>query len=523
MDFLLIITCVCILISFVMFLSEVRFNTHMLQLNGYKNNEQTVWLKKKFVMQISLCCFIILGIANFYLYSFVTLLITSIFSLIEIMYYLSLKKSKSKKKLVYTNRVKRLIATNVLLYVFVLVILGLFVNRQALALAMCLFAFAEPILVIVSNLINSPIEKVVNLHFINDAKRILQSNKKIKVIGVTGSYGKTSVKYYLQTLLSEHFNVLITPESYNTPMGVVKTIRSSLKSTHEIFVCEMGARYVGDIKEICDIVNPECGVITAIGPQHLETFGCIENIVNTKFELADAVQPEGMLVLNGDNKYIRDRGKQYNNAVFYNTNETYNGYKTKNIILSQGGTKFTIISPNGDEESFQTRLVGEHNIVNIVGAISVAHMLGVPLKDLIIPVRRLQSVEHRMQMIKNGNVTIIDDAYNSNPIGSKAAVKTLSMFDGVKILVTPGMVELGKEEERYNFEFGKFAAEYCDYVILVGEKHTRPILEGLMDENFSKEKYKTFERITDAVSYAYSIPTDKHKYILLENDLPDNY
>lgn len=523
MDFLLIMTCICILISFIAFLFEVRFNTHIFQLNGYKNKEQTAWLKKNIAVQISLCGFIILGLVDFFFYGYVSLSILSIFSLIEILYYLSLKKRKSKKKLVYTNRVKRLLVTNVLLYVLVLVIVGLFVNKQAMVAVMCLFTFLEPVLLIASNLLNSPIEKAINQYFINDAKRILQSNKTLKVIGVTGSYGKTSVKYYLQTLLSEHFNVLITPESYNTPMGVVKTIRSSLKSTHEIFVCEMGARYVGDIKEICDIVNPECGVITAIGPQHLETFGCIENIVNTKFELADAVQMKGMLVLNGDNEYIRNRGKKYKNAVFYNTDETHSGYKTKNITLSQNGTKFTVISPNGEEESFQTRLVGEHNIVNIVGAISVANMLGIPLKDLIIPVRRLQPVEHRMQMIKNGNVTIIDDAYNSNPVGSKAAVKTLSMFDGVKILVTPGMVELGKEEERYNFEFGKYAAEYCDYVILVGEKHTLPILKGLMDKNFSEEKFKTFEKITDAVSYAYSIPADKHKYILLENDLPDNY
>lgn len=113
---------------------------------------------------------------------------------------------------------------------------------------------------------------MITNHFINDAKRMLKEVPGLTIIGITGSYGKTSVKYYLQTLLQDHFNVLITPESYNTPMGVVKTIRGSLKSTHEIFVCEMGARHVGDIKEICDIVHPHHGVITSIGPQHLETF-----------------------------------------------------------------------------------------------------------------------------------------------------------------------------------------------------------------------------------------------------------
>lgn len=523
MNILLFMTCFCTLFSFATFLLEVRFNTHMFQLNGYKNKEQMIWIRENTAIQITLCGFLLLGLVNLFLYNFFVLLITIIFSLLEFLHYLSLKKSKSKKKLIYTHRVKRLIVTNVFLYVFTLVIIGLSSNRQAVIMAICLLNFIEPILLIISNMLINPIEKAINHHFINDAKRILKSNKTIKVIGVTGSYGKTSVKYYLQTLLSGRFNVLITPESYNTPMGVVKTIRSSLKATHEIFICEMGARYVGDIKDICDIVNPECGIITAIGPQHLKTFGSIENIVNTKFELADAIQPSGLLVLNGGNEYIRGKGKQYKNVVYYNTNEDNNGYKAQDISLSQSGTKFTVVSPFGEKEFFQTRLVGEHNIVNILGAISVANMLGIPLKDLVIPVRQLQAVDHRMQMIKKGRVTIIDDAYNSNPVGSKAAVKTLSMFDGLKILVTPGMVELGKEEERYNLEFGEFAAEHCDYIILIGEKHTRPILRGLKNKNFSKDRYRIFEKITDAVSYAYSIPTDKQKYILLENDLPDNY
>lgn len=125
---------------------------------------------------------------------------------------------------------------------------------------------------IVANVINHPMEAGINQHYINDAVRKLKSVPELTVIGVTGSYGKTSVKFYLQTLLQEKYNVLVTPESFNTPMGVVRTIRGSLKPTTEIFVCEMGARHVGDIKEICDMVHPDHGVITSIGPQHLETF-----------------------------------------------------------------------------------------------------------------------------------------------------------------------------------------------------------------------------------------------------------
>lgn len=163
-------------------------------------------------------------------------------------------------------------------------------------------------------------------------------------------------------------------------------------------------------------------------------------------------------------------------------------------------------------------------MVNIVGAIAVSNTLGIPLEDLIIPVRRLQPVKHRLQLIeKGGNITIIDDAFNSNPAGSKAALDTLSLFDGIRILITPGMVELGAKEDYYNREFGKQAAACCDYVILVGKKQTEAVREGLIGEGFDMDKLYVTDYFDDAINHAYNIRTDKHKYILLENDLPDNY
>ena len=161
-----------------------------------------------------------------------------------------------------------------------------------------------PCLPVVCNFLNSPMEKAVNQHFVNDALSRLRQMPDMKIIGITGSYGKTSVKFYLKTLLEARYSVLMTPESFNTPMGVVRTIREHLRPDHEIFLCEMGARHVGDIKEICDMVHPDWGVITSIGPQHLETFFTMENIVHTKFELADALPDHGTLFLNGDCSYI---------------------------------------------------------------------------------------------------------------------------------------------------------------------------------------------------------------------------
>lgn len=509
------------------FYMVMRYNLHIFQLNGYKNGEHLSWLKKNLRRQAVLFAEGILGMVTLFMKNqtvrmiFMVLLI--IMTAITLRYYIYLKKTNTKKKLVFTKRVQRQIATDVILSGLLLAAAGAFMGICRAAGVTGVLICLQMVQLLLVNIINRPIEKAVSNYFIRDAKKKLKSVPGLTVVGVTGSYGKTSVKYYLQTLLQENKSVLITPESYNTPMGVVKTIRESLKPTHEIFICEMGARHVGDIKEICDIVHPRHGVITSIGPQHLETFFTMENIQKTKFELADALAADGMLFLNGDNSYIEEYSGKYKNRIFYQSREKKAGYTTGNVSLSQLGTEFTVTAPNGESEAFSMRLIGEHNIINVVGAIAVAHSLGVSLRELKVPVRRLQPVAHRMQLLEKGAVTIIDDAYNSNPVGSKAAVETLAMFDGVKILVTPGMVELGAQEEEFNYKFGTYAAKCCDYILLVGAKRTKPIKKGAQDSGFPADKCLVYDNLNDALNYAYSINEAGHKYILLENDLPDNY
>jgi len=187
------------------------------------------------------------------------------------------------------------------------------------------------------------------------------------------------------------------------------------------------------------------------------------------------------------------------------------------------GTTFTVTAPNGEKEEFTTRLIGGHNVINVLGAIAVAHSYGIPLKVLKVPVRRLQPAEHRLQLIDHGNVAIIDDTFNSNPIGSKAAVEMLALFNGTRILVTPGMVELGEKEEEYNFKFGTYAADCCDYIFLVGVKRTKPIYDGILSKGFDESRVKAVDTLQDAMRMANALKTENKKYILLENDLPDNY
>ena len=512
-------------------------NMHMFQQNGYKNGEHMSWLNRTLKRQWLLLFGGVLGVVRLILGFMMTSapirVVTVILDVLCILtlilcYYVfrAMNRLNNKKKLVYTARVKRMIVTEILVMAILLVLSAVFLPFGCFSGAVMIVMCLQWILPVVANIINHPIEKAGHDKFINSAKKKLADAKDLTIIGVTGSYGKTSVKFYLNTLLSEHFNVLVTPESYNTPLGVVKTINEKLTSTHEIFVCEMGARHVGDIKEICDIVHPHHGVITSIGPQHLETFFNMENIKSTKFELADALPEGGMLFLNWDNEYIRDKAGEYSDGkvkILRFAQNDEGSYKASDIRVSQLGTEFTVTAPGGETERYQMRLVGEHNVINVVGAISVAHQMGISLHDLRIPVRRLLPVEHRMQLREHGDVTIIDDAYNSNPVGSKAAVETLKLFDGIRILITPGMVELGEAEDDYNYKFGTYAAACCDYIILVGRDHVKPIERGAVDSGFSSDRLWTFDTLGDAMSQAHAIRSEGHKYILLENDLTDNY
>ncbi|MDD5866726.1 MAG: UDP-N-acetylmuramoyl-tripeptide--D-alanyl-D-alanine ligase [Lachnospiraceae bacterium] len=565
----LILLLIGILLEAILSWYVCRYNMHMFQLNTYRNREMLPWLRQNWKRQGVLILQGLLLVLGGLLKNPVLLIISYFLTGFSIYYFRFLKRYLKKKKLVFTMRVKRLLVTDgilsygIPLLASVLCLVRFSSENKAFgtagilfwtstgtsaALGLFLAAFAlltsfQAFAIMLSNTINHPMEEAINRHYINDAKRILSENPDLTVIGITGSYGKTSVKFYLNTLLRDHFNVLMTPGNYNTPMGVVKTVRSSLKPTHEIFLCEMGARHVGDIKEICDIAHPDLGVITAIGPQHLDTFFNMENIVKTKFELADALPKKGKIFLNMDNDYIKENAKKYRpeQIVSYSTGSSaastedakadkaasasvkLSGYRAENIEVSRQGTGFTFVTPSGESQRYQMRLIGAHNVINVVGALAVAYELGMSLEELRVPVRRIQPVEHRMQMRENALATIIDDAYNSNPVGSKAAVETLKLFDGLRILVTPGMIELGDRQEEFNYKFGTYAADCCDYILTVGHANREAIRKGALDSGFPEKKLYSFTLLEDAMKFAYQIKDRGHKYILLENDLPDQY
>ena len=508
---------------------------HMLQLNGYKTPEHSWWMKKNFKRYIFP---LVLFIVQFVLLIFPSKLFFPLLCAMNLFFIIANKPSKKfKKPLKYTARVKRMMTTYFILVAifYVPAIYDVFTPSDLPYSAVPLAPFfgavsigsalyLTPILVPLSNLINKPIETYIQHWYINDAKRILSEMPDLHKIGITGSYGKTSMKFYLSELLSSQYNTLKTPESFNTPMGVTITVRQHLKPTHEYFICEMGARRVHEIKELCEIAHPHDGIITSVGEQHLETFGSIDNILNTKFELADSVQAVGgKIYLNGDNDLIMKKAPQYKNVFLYGLKE-HNNYRASDISVSDRGTEFTVTTPSGESCRFTMKLLGEHNVQNVLGAIAYCHGIGVPMEKLLLPVKRISPVPHRLQLLdKGGNLTYIDDAYNSNPNGCRAALNVLSLFNACRILVTPGMVELGAKQEELNFEFGVEASKACDYIILVGKNQTVPIYNGIKSTGYNMDNVYVADGLNEAIAKVNEYKTDKKKIVLLENDLPDNY
>lgn len=494
------------------------FHMHMFQLNSYFFKKNMHWMnenKTKVSIQI---IFILIATIFIQINKGWSSILGAITLLFSIMY--NFPKRKKKIPLKVTSRVKRMFVTELIILAIILFVLG--VNNYTL-IRLEIINIISLILAMIANVINSPIESMVRQWYINDAKKILKSCPNLIIIGVTGSYGKTSVKNFLAKTLSAKYEVLATPKNYNTTMGVVRTIRENLKSTHQVFVCEMGATKLNDIKEICDLVKPTYGVVTSIGPQHLQSFKSIENIIKTKLELADSVKERGgMVFLNCDNEYLKNQNLDMD-VVKYGINEEQLDYYGYDLHSSEKGVSFKVKDENGKEIEFTTKAIGRYNIVNIMAAMAVSNKLGVKLEHMVPRVREIKNVDHRLQLLKKGNISVIDNSYNSNPVSSKAAIDTLGEFEGTKIIVTPGLIELGDKEDKYNFELGEYITTVCDYAFLVGKEHSKKVLEGVKSKNFDDTKIFVVDSPEQAMQKIVTLGIKDKITVLLENDLPDNY
>lgn len=523
--FRLTIFILTIILSIANLLLFYKYDLQMLQQNSYRNQRYIKWIRNsdETSRMQRLIAMAVLAMLCAYWFTWTQIIASAVL----ICMITSMLRKKYKKPLVYTKRVWRLIVGCVVLSCGIAVIFASF-NIDYLSRILLAMAAVSYAIVIIVNWALKPVENAINQSYIDDAKKRLAQMPDMKIIGITGSYGKTSTKHYLNRILNEQFNVLMTPGSFNTPMGVVRTVRELMEPYHDIFIVEMGAKNIGDIKEICDIVHPEIGILTSVGAQHLESFKTIENVQRTKFELIDALPNDGLAVLNDDFEYVANREVDNVKAIRYAIKTDLNAdYTATDIKYSTSGTSFTMVNlKSGTRLDIRTKLLGESNISNLMAAIIVAKHLGMSDEKIQYAASKIEQVEHRLSMKHTpGKVTIIDDAFNSNPVGSSMALDVLKMIDsGKRIIITPGMIELGEKQVEYNTEFGKKIATSCDVAIVVGEYNRDAIVNGFNSatKNGNPPELHIVESFTAAQQLLHTMlqPGD---IVLYENDLPDTF
>ena len=513
---------------------------HILQLDGYKTGRYLKWihqhLRNCFETKEILVIGGILILTAFYPQYNDTWLfpvLCLVWGGFQIYMSTQRKKVEAKKPLVYTARAKRVFGLSICLLVGIATTLVLIAKTSPWRISIFLFSEVTVINLTIANLLIYPLERTINGAYLFSAKKRIKTFQP-KVIGITGSYGKTSTKYILHQILSEKFNTLMTPDSYNTPMGICKVIRGELTAEHEIFIVEMGAYKRGDIRELCNLASPQIGILTAVGPQHLERFKSIENIAKTKYELIESLPPDGPAVFNCDNEIcagLADKREHDGNPVRRYATESFPVASSSdraeltatNIQHTDEGLTFTIHTSVGTTE-IRTQLLGRHNVSNILAATAVATECGMTLEEIRVAIANVAPVPHRLQLTSSeGNVTIIDDSFNANPVGAKAALEVLTEIQGgKKVLVTPGMVELGEREYEENKRLGEHAADVCDLVILVGPRRTTPILDGLKAAQYPNQQIIVALNLEE-VKQHLATQVQAGDVVLFENDLPDNY
>jgi UDP-N-acetylmuramoyl-tripeptide--D-alanyl-D-alanine ligase len=420
-------------------------------------------------------------------------------------------------KLKITARIKRLCFIILIVKVtFGSALLYLLPLPQLMSAMVCVILIS-PFLVFVSAMICLPIELMISRYYQCRAQRKL-SCYQTKVIGITGSFGKTSTKMILQAFMKDRYIVYATEKSFNTINGVCKNINEQLKSSHEYLIAEMGATKSGDIRKLVSLTHPKYGIVTEVGPQHLQSFKTIDTILREKMSLIASLPKDGIGVVNGDNPLIRNYKMQPEcRVVTFGIDEPCD-YRADNISIDLQGISFTVQFHN-QSVFLRSPLLGKHNIYNILAAFALATELGVPSKDIVFEASLAEPVKNRLSIQNIHGFTVIDDAFNSNPIGFRNALDVLSMYPKTKVLITPGIVEAGREESKLNYELAGKIREVCDLVILVKTKSSLSIKKGLDDAGYTN--VMVVDSYFDAMRFAES------KYrecaILIENDVTDIY
>jgi UDP-N-acetylmuramoyl-tripeptide--D-alanyl-D-alanine ligase len=442
-----------------------------------------------------------------------------------------------KKELVYTPRLRRLLATATVAAVVLgaaacaaLAVAPVWVGgliATALTLGSPLLSMA---LLAAANVANSPVEARVRRGFLRRARERLELWHPL-VIAVAGSYGKTSTKHILAHMLERYGPTLATPKSFNTLMGVSRTVNDVLEERHRTFIVEMDAYALGEIASICALVRPQHAVVTSVGPQHLERFGTVDRIAAALYETLDALSPDGFAVVYGGDEQTAALAARARAAgrdvVTYGIASDAAGLDVvaENIQITGHGSRFTWRWDRaGLREELVVPLLGRHQVLNVSAALATVLRLGLALEPALESVASLRPVDHRLQPVPTGNaITVIDDSYNANPVGVHNGLEVLAQLAaGSRILVTPGLVELGEVEDAENRRYGEHAARVCDHVIIMEARPSRALRDGLRAAGMPDDRVHVVRSLAEATEVIGRIATAGDA-VLFANDLPDTY
>ena len=442
----------------------------------------------------------------------------------------------SKKELVYTPRLRRMLATAAGLSAAVAVGLALIfeVNSAVGAVIAVAVSLGFPALslsfLVTANALNRPIEAAVRRRFLRSARRRMEGFHPL-VIAVAGSYGKTSTKHILAHLLEQYGPTLATPKSFNTLMGVCRTVNDVLDAHHRTFIVEMDAYGPGEIAAICALVRPRHALVTSVGPQHLERFGTMERISAALDETVAALGEGGFAVVYGGDDAsaaLADRAVAAGHEVIrYGIAGSAQQLDVvaENVQITGSGSRFTWRWPgSGLSHDIALPLLGRHQVLNVSAALATVHRLGLPLQPALTALPSLQPVDHRLQPVPTGNaITVIDDSYNANPVGVHNGLEVLAQLDArARILVTPGLVELGAVEDEENRRYGEHAARVCDHVIVMDARPARALRDGLRAGGMADDRVHVVRTLAEATAVIGRVAVAGDA-VLFANDLPDTY
>lgn len=542
---------------------RIRRYARYFQLEGYDYLRYLDWLysnpaeARYFWLPLGIC--LVLAIVTFAMVANPFLAVLISVGLSALTWYLAPKDREQKQKFVPTQRAVRLIIVASIIEALPLLPLGLFIQslsselasdsnsaeaKFAVGTAYAVFGllfsgmvgpasyFLTPLTLPLANLINWPIEETFRRYYLRLAKQHLKRSGAT-VIAITGSYGKTSTKHYLTHILNARYRVLMTPKSYNTLLGISRVINDILANdaSYDYFIVEAGAYIPGEIARICKLVEPQISMVVTVGPMHLERFGSIENVVKAKYEIVEALPPDGTTIFNADDPRVRsmaERGYPQNRILITRQDAPGARLAATNIRMTADGLDFDVCdNQTGEKRAMHAPLYGEHNVTNMLMAMGVARHLGMSLNEIAGRVATLEPAEHRLvRRIMPGGSILIDDAYSANPVGTQTALQVLALQatqpGARRIVVSSGMFELGPLHQEENRKLGERIAAVATDVILIGAAQTKPVQEGLHSANFPPDHLQVVNTLNEAVAI-YRPLLRAGDALLILTDLPDTY